>query len=106
MSDRDERAADERAEAFGHAGSVWSAHDLKGGMTGVSVLAFAFGVVALVLAVVDRFPLLTFLLAALGFLLGLRLFMPRLTTLDKVLLPLGMLTSAAAVVVQLLRIAQ
>ncbi len=102
MSDRDKRSADERAEDFG---SVWSPHDVKG-TSGVGAFALVLGLVALVLAVVDRFPLVTFVLAIIGFLMGLRLFLPRLTTLDKVLLPLGMLASLAALVVQLLRLAQ
>lgn len=106
MSDREERSADERAEAFSHGNSVWAAHDVGGGMAGVSWLALGFGIVALVLAAVDRFALLAFLLAVIGLLLGLRLFMPRLTTLDKVLLPLAMLASLVAVVVLLLGIAQ
>lgn len=106
MPNRDERAADERAESFHHGDSPWATPSDQGGMAGASWASLGFGVVALVLAGLDRFPLGAFLLAAIGLLVGLRLFMPRLTTLDKVLLPIGMLTSLAAVVILLLRIAQ
>lgn len=106
MSERDERAADERVGGYNHGGDVWAPHDVQNGMAGVSWLALVFGVVALVLAVIDRFPLGAFLLSIIGMLLGLRLFLPRLTTRDKVLLPIGALTSLVALVVLLLHLAQ
>ena len=72
------------------------------GLTGVSVLCLAFGVVSLVLALADVRPLITLLIAVIGFVSGLRVFLPRVTTLDKVLISLGALTSLVAIVVVLL----
>ena len=106
MSDRNERASQEYSDTFSHSGSVWSARAIAGGMTGVAVLALVIGIAALVLAAVGKFPLIVLLLALVGIVLGTRLFLPRLTVADKVLIPVGVVTSVIALVIWLIRFAQ
>jgi len=106
MSDRNDRTAREDAETFSHGGSVWSARGIAGSMSGVGVAALVFGVAALVLAIVGRFPLLVLLIALIGVVCGMRLFLPRLTAGDKVLIPIGVVASLAALVVLLINLVQ
>lgn len=106
MSDRNEPAARETADSLSHAGSVWSARGVAGGMAGVGVLTLILGIAALVLAAVGRFPLVALILALVGVVSGLRVFLPRLTTADKVLIPVGVVASLAALVILLVRLAQ
>jgi hypothetical protein len=106
MSDRNERAAQEDTETFGHSGSVWAPRAIAGGMTGVAVLSLVLGIVAVVLASLDKMPLVASLLALVGLITGMRLFLPRLTAVEKVLIPVGMVLSLAALVILLLRLAQ
>jgi hypothetical protein len=106
MSDRNERAAREDAEGLSHGGSIWAPSAIAGGMTGVALLALAVGVAAVVLAALDKRPLIAFVLALIGLITGMRLFLPRLTMLDKLLIPVGVLLSAAALVIQLLHLSQ
>lgn len=90
-----------RAEDSGyseHAGDVWAPSGV-GGMTGVSVLSFALGVVSVILALADARPFLCWLFATIGVLCGLRIFLPRATTLDKILIAIGVVTSLAAIVI-------
>ena len=106
MSDRNERAAQEDTETFGHSGSVWAPRAIAGGMTGVAVLALALGIVAVVLAATGTTPLLATVLAFLGLVTGMRLFLPRLTVAEKLLIPVGMVLSVAALLVLLIRLGQ
>jgi hypothetical protein len=69
------------------------------GMTGVSVLSFALGIVSIILALADTRGFLCWVLASIGILCGLRIFLPRATTLDKVLIVIGVVTSLAAIVI-------
>jgi hypothetical protein len=106
MSDRNERAAQEDSETFSHGGSIWAPRAIAGGMTGVAVLSLALGVVAVVFAALDMMPVITTLLAFVGLVTGMRLFLPRLTVAEKLLIPLGMLFSVIALVILLLRLVQ
>ena len=71
------------------------------GLTGASALCLVMGIVSLVLALADARPLITWVLAAIGVVSGLRVFLPRVTILDKVLVSGGVLTSLIAIVVML-----
>jgi hypothetical protein len=71
------------------------------GLTGASALCLIMGIVSLVLALADARPLITWVLAAIGVVSGLRVFLPRVTILDKVLVSGGVLTSLIAIVVML-----
>lgn len=98
-SDRNDRYHAEDSGYSEHAGDVWAPSGIGGGMTGVSVLSFALGIVAVVLALADARPFLCWLFATIGVICGLRIFLPRATTLDKVLIAIGVVTSLAAIVI-------
>jgi hypothetical protein len=102
--DEQERGAEDRGYV-GYTGSVWSPKNIAGGLTGVGVLAAVLGIVSLVLALLDAFPLITWLLAIISIISGLRVFLPRVTTVDKVLIGIGVLASLAALVVLTMRLA-
>jgi len=106
MEDRNERDSAEDSGYVSHAGSVWAPSGLVGGMSGVGLLSALLGVVALVLAAVGAFPVLAWLLAVIGIISGLRLFLPRVTTRDKVLITIGAAASLTALVILLLSLAQ
>ena len=106
MSDRNEPAARETAGALSQGRSVWSARGIASSMTGVAVLTLVLGIAALVLAAVGRFPLIVLILAVVGLVCALRLFLPRVTTADKVLIPVGVVACLAALVILAIRIAQ
>lgn len=105
MSEQDRHDPAEDHGYTSHAGSVWAPKNIVGGLAGVGMLSFVLGVVALVLALVDAAPLTTFLLAVIGLITGLRVFLPRVTTMDKVLIAVGSLASLVALVILLSRIA-
>ena len=75
-------------------------HEVSG-LTGASALCLVLGIVSLVLALADTRPLITWLLAFIGVVSGLRVFLPRVTIWDKVLVSGGVLTSLIAMVVLL-----
>jgi hypothetical protein len=79
---------------------------IVGGMTSVGLLACLFGILALVFAAVGLFPLLTSVIAAIGVVSGLRVFLPRVTTHDKVLIAVGVTASLIALVILLVRLVQ
>ena len=72
-------------------------------MSGVAVLALVLRIVALVLPSVGTLPLVATLLAVIGLVTGMRLFLPRLTPADKLLISAAMLLPLAALVVELIR---
>jgi hypothetical protein len=82
-----------------NAGDVWAPSGVSGGMTGVSVLSFVLGVISVVLAVASARPFLCWLFAAIAIIAGLRVFLPRVTTLDKILIGIGVLASVVAIVI-------
>ena len=57
-----------------------------------------------VLAAAGALPFLTSVLAAIGIISGLRVFLPRVTTKDKVLISMGVAASLLALVLLLLRL--
>jgi hypothetical protein len=57
------------------------------------------------MAAISVFPFLTWLLATIGVISGLRVFLPRVTTHDKILIAIGVLTSVIAVAILLVRLA-
>jgi hypothetical protein len=104
MNGKNDRNSADETSYFSHAGSIWAPSGLVGGMTGVGVLSFLFGIVAAVLAAVGALPFLTSVLAAIGIVSGLRVFLPRVTTKDKVLISMGVAASLLALVLLLLRL--
>ncbi len=104
MSEQDRHDPAEDHGYTSHAGSIWAPKNIAGGLAGVGMLSLVLGVVSLVLALLDSYPLLTFLLAVIGLITGLRVFLPRVTTMDKVLIAVGTLASLATMVILLLRI--
>ena len=106
MADRTERDSAEDSGYASHAGSVWAPSGLVGGMSGVGLLSALLGIVALVLAAVGAFPVLAWLLAVIGIISGLRVFLPRVTTRDKVLIAVGVAASLIALVILLLNLGQ
>jgi hypothetical protein len=79
---------------------------IVGGLTGVGFLACLIGVAALAFAALGVLPLLTFTVAGIGVVCGLRVFLPRVTLLDKVLISIGVAASLIAIVILLARVAQ
>jgi hypothetical protein len=76
-----------------------------GGMSGVGVLACVFGIVALALSALGLFPLVVLVVSLIGIVSGLRVFLPRVTTQDKVLIGIGVLASVVALIIWLARAA-
>jgi hypothetical protein len=74
------------------------------GMTGMGAFACLLGVVALVFAAVGLIPLLTTTIAFISLVCGLGVFLPRTSTVDKILFTVGVLTSLVALVILLLRL--
>jgi hypothetical protein len=106
MADRNERDSAEDSGYVSHAGSVWAPSGLVGGMSGVGLLSALLGIVALVLAAVGAFPVFAWLLAVIGIISVLRLFLPRVTTKDKILITVGAAASLTALVILLLSLGQ
>jgi hypothetical protein len=75
------------------------------GLTGASALSLVLGVLSLVWVLLDARPFLAWLFATIGIITGLRIFLPRVTTLDKVLITVGVLASVVAIVLLLLDLA-
>ncbi|MDX6298811.1 MAG: hypothetical protein QOF53_25 [Nocardioidaceae bacterium] len=110
MTDENQRESVPESTYFGRLGragpvSGKRSPEVTGGMSGVGVLSCLFGVVALVLAAVDAFPFLVVVVALIGVVSGLRVFLPRVTTQDKVLIGIGVLASLVALVIWLVRLA-
>jgi hypothetical protein len=70
-------------------------------MSGVGLLSAAMGIVAVVLAAAGARPLITWVLASIGIVSGLRVFLPRVTTQDKILIGVGVAASLIAFVLLL-----
>ena len=75
------------------------------GLTGASAASLILGGLALILVLANKTPFLCWLLASIGIITGLRIFLPRVTTLDKILIAIGVLASVVTIVVLLTRIA-
>jgi len=111
MTEENEKERVPESAYFGRVGrgdptGIKTPSGIVGGMTSVGLLACLFGVLALVLAVVGAFPLLTSVIAGIGVVSGLRVFLPRVTTHDKVLIGVGVAASLVALVILLVRVAQ
>ena len=105
MENKDETDPAETSGYVEHAGSIWAPSNIVGGMSSVGLFSAVLGIVALVMAVIAVFPFMTWLLATIGVISGLRVFLPRVTVHDKVLIAIGVLTSMIAVLILLLRLA-
>jgi len=111
MTEENEKERVPESAYFGRLGRAGPAggpapSGIVGGLTGVGVFACLIGVAALVLAALGVLPLLTFTVAGIGVVCGLRVFLPRLTTTDKVLISVGVVASLVAIVILLARVAQ
>jgi hypothetical protein len=104
MTESNEKYSAEDHGYTQHAGDIGAPNKVSG-MTGASAFSLVLGVVALVWVLADARPFLAWLFATLGIVTGLRIFLPRVTTLDKVLITVGVLASLAAIVMLLLDVA-
>jgi len=110
MTDENQRQSAPDSAFFGRVGragpdSGKAPARVVGGMSGVGVLSCLFGVVSLVLSALGLFPLVVLVVALIGVISGLRVFLPRVTTQDKVLIGIGVLASLVALVIWLARAA-
>jgi len=109
MTDENQKESVPQSTYFGRLGRAGpeggrATPSVVGGMSGVGALSCVFGVVALVLALVGAFPAIVATIALIGVVCGLRVFLPRVTTGDKILIGIGVLTSLIALVIWLIRL--
>ncbi len=101
MSDSNEKYSAADHGYSEQAGDIWAPNKVSG-LTGASALSLILGAVSLIWVLADARPFLAWLFATIGIITGLRIFLPRVTTLDKVLITVGVLASLAAIVLLLL----
>jgi hypothetical protein len=110
MTDENQRQSAPESAYFGRVGragpeSGKAPARVTGGMSSVGLLSCLFGVISLVLSALGLFPLVVLVVALIGIVSGLRVFLPRVTTQDKVLIGIGVLTSFIALVIWLVHAA-